>query len=290
MAVGAALRNKINSIKKTQKITGAMQLVAASKMRKAQERMELSKPYSREIRKVINHIAESTSEYRHPYLVQREEIKRVGYIIVSTDRGLCGSLNINVFKSAILSIKEWQKKGVEIDLCSLGVKAEMFFKRTGGNIVAKGSHLGDAPTVADLIGMVKIMLDKYENGELDAIYLVSNEFINTMTQKPYVQQLLPLEPEEGEGEGEKNHVWDYIYEPEAKQLLDLLLVRYIETQVYQAVIENIACEQGARMVAMKSATDNAGDLIDELQLVYNKARQAAITQEIAEICSGAESV
>ena len=290
MAVGAALRNKINSIKKTQKITGAMQLVAASKMRKAQERMELSKPYSREIRKVINHIAESTSEYRHPYLVQREEIKRVGYIIVSTDRGLCGSLNINVFKSAILSIKEWQQKSVEIDLCSLGVKAEMFFKRTGGNIVAKGSHLGDAPTVADLIGMVKIMLDKYENGELDAIYLVSNEFINTMTQKPYVQQLLPLEPEEGEGEGEKNQVWDYIYEPEAKQLLDLLLVRYIETQVYQAVIENIACEQGARMVAMKSATDNAGDLIDELQLVYNKARQAAITQEIAEICSGAESV
>lgn len=295
MAASAGLRNKIKSIKKTQKITGAMQLVAASKMRRAKERMELSNPYATLIRKVIKRITESNSEYKHPFIVPRETINRVGYIVVSSDRGLCGALNINVFKATIFAMKEWQEKNVGIELVTIGSKADVFFKRIGANVIGRASHLGDKPSVADLIGIVKVMLDKYESGELDAIFIVSNEFVNTMTQKPSLQKLLPCEvrPNNESEVIEENAVqysWDYIYEPNPQELLDVLIVRYIETQVYQAVVENIACEQGARMVAMKNATDNAGELIDELQLIYNKARQAAITQEIAEICSGAESV
>ncbi len=291
MAASAGLRNKIKSIKKTQKITGAMQLVAASKMRRAKERMELSNPYAKLIQHVIQHITESNSEYKHPFTVPRETINRVGYIVVSSDRGLCGSLNINVFKSTILAMKEWQEKNVGIDVVTIGTKSDVFFKRIGANVIGKAANLGDKPSVADLIGIVKVMLDKYEAGELDTIFIVANEFVNTMTQKPFIQQLLPCEVgPENKDENSTIYGWDYIYEPNAQVLLDILLVRYIETQVYQAVVENIACEQGARMVAMKNATDNAGELIDELQLIYNKARQAAITQEIAEICSGAESV
>lgn len=295
MAASAGLRNKIKSIKKTQKITGAMQLVAASKMRKARERMDLSNPYASLIRKVIKRLTESNSEYKHPFIVPRETINRVGYIVVSSDRGLCGALNINVFKSTILSMKEWQQKNVDIELVTIGTKADVFFKRIGANVIGKASNLGDKPSVADLIGIVKVMLDKYEAGELDTIFIVANEFVNTMTQKPFLQKLLPCEVQRNNesdviDENAVQYAWDYIYEPNPQELLDILLVRYIETQVYQAVVENIACEQGARMVAMKNATDNAGELIDELQLIYNKARQAAITQEIAEICSGAESV
>lgn len=288
MAVGREIKTKITSINKTRKITSAMQLVAVSKMRKAQELMLRTRPYANAIFKVIKHIARSNSEYRHPYLTPKENIKRVGYIIVSTDRGLCGGLNINEFRTVLTDMQAWNNKGVEVDLCVIGQKAESFFRRIGGNIVAQADHLGDRPTVNDLIGIIKTMLDSYNDGKLDALYLVSNEFVNTMTQKPKISRLLPIVmPTEVEKE---QHSWDYIYEPDAREILDVLLVRYLEIQVYQAVIENIASEQSARMVAMKNATENAGEIIKDLQLIYNKARQAAITQEIAEIVAGAAAV
>lgn len=286
MAVGREIKTKITSIKKTQKITSAMQLVAVSKMRRAQDRMIKTRPYAIKIQRVIDHIARSHSEYHHPYLMPRDNPKRVGYIIVSTDRGLCGGLNINLFRTALADMQVWSTKGVEADLCVIGQKGENFFRRIGGNIVAQADHLGDTPSVTDLIGIVRTMLDRFNDQQLDALYLVSNEFINTMTQKPKITRLLPIVIQ---AEQEETY-WDYIYEPDAREILDVLLVRYIELQVYQAVIENIACEQSARMVAMKNATENAGEIIKELQLVYNKARQAAITQEIAEIVGGAAAV
>lgn len=286
MAVGKEIKTKITSVKSTQKITSAMELVAASKMRRAQERMSLGKPYAQRIRAVIGHIANAQSEYRHQYLEQRP-VKRVAYIVVSTDRGLCGGLNINLFKATVKAMKEWHDQGVDIDICAVGAKSASFFGSLGANIVASVRGLGDAPSAADLIGSVKVMLDAYDEGRIDRLFVVSNLFVNTMTQKPQIHQLLPLEPEQDEKLG---HHWDYIYEPEAQELLDGLLTRYIESQVYQAVVENNACEQAARMIAMKNATDNAGDLIGELQLIYNKARQAAITQELSEIVGGAAAV
>ena len=286
MAAGKEIRTKISSIQSTQKITSAMEMVAASKMRKAQDRMQLGKPYARRMRSVVGHIANAAPEYQHMYM-QTREVKRVGYIIVSTDRGLCGGLNVNLFKAAIKSMKEWNEQGVEIDLSLVGAKAIAFFNSYGGNVVAAIRDLGEAPAVADLIGGVKAMLDAYESGKIDRLFLVSNEFVNTMTQSPTVEQLLPLQAEASD---DMQHHWDYIYEPDAKELLEGLLTRYIESQVYQSAVENGACEQAARMLAMKNATDNAGDLIDDLQLIYNKARQAAITQELSEIVSGAAAV
>ncbi|WOJ97457.1 F0F1 ATP synthase subunit gamma [Congregibacter brevis] len=286
MAAGKEVRTKITSIQSTQKITSAMEMVAASKMRKAQDRMEVGKPYARRIRSVVGHIANSAPEYRHVYMQERE-IKRVGFIIVSTDRGLCGGLNMNLFKATIRAMKEWADQDIEIDLSLVGSKAIAFFNSYGGNVIAVARDIGEEPVLEDLIGGVKTMLDAYEEGKIDRLFLVSNEFVNTMTQTPTVEQILPLQAEDSE---EMKHHWDYIYEPEARDLLEGLLTRYIESQVYQAVIENAACEQAARMLAMKNATDNAGDLIDELQLIYNKARQAAITQELSEIVSGAAAI
>ncbi|HIN90386.1 MAG TPA: F0F1 ATP synthase subunit gamma [Porticoccaceae bacterium] len=286
MASGKEIRSKIASIKNTQKITSAMEMVAASKMRKAQDRMQLGKPYAHRIRSVIGHIANSTPEYRHIYFDTRP-VKRIGYIVVSTDRGLCGGLNVNAFKAAVVSMKAWHERNVEIDLCLIGARATAFFNNYGGNVIASVRNIGDAPAVADVVGVVKVMLNKFDGHEIDQLQIVSNSFINTMTQQPVIEQLLPLLPSEEE---DLKHHWDYLYEPEAKELLDGLLDRYIESQVYQAVVENNACEQAARMIAMKSATDNAGDLIEGLQLVYNKARQAAITQELSEIVSGAAAV
>ncbi len=292
MSSTSEVRGKIASVKSTQKITSAMELVAASKMRKAQERMATSKPYATKMRKVIGHVSQAQSEFKHPYMTKREEIKRVGYIVVSTDRGLCGGLNVNLFRKLLTNMREWDQKGVKHDLCVFGRKAESFFKHFGGNVIASTNQLGDAPDINSLIGSVKVMLDQYDEGKIDMIYLAYNEFVNTMLQKPTIRELLPLEAQaEQETKTENKHYWDYIYEPDnAQELLTQLLTRYIESQVYQAVIENIACEQSARMVAMKNATDNAGDIIKELQLLYNKARQASITQEIAEICSGAAAV
>ena len=286
MAGTKEIRTKIASVKSTQKITSAMQLVAASKMRKAQERMTASKPYSEKIRQVVSHLATSNPEYRHIYMEDRE-VKRVGIIVISSDRGLCGGLNINLFKRTIALSKEWSGKGADVDLCLIGSKAQSFFKAVGGNTVASVSGLGDHPSVEDLIGSVKVMLNAFDEGKIDRLFLVYNEFVNTMTQSPQALQLLPLQAGDT---GERKGPWDYIYEPEAKEVLDMLLIRYIESQVYQGVVENNACEQAARMVAMKSATDNAGELIDDLELIYNKARQAAITQELSEIVSGASAV
>ncbi len=286
MAVGKEVKNQINSVKSTQKITSAMEMVAASKMRRAQERMSLGKPYAQRIRAVVGHLANAAPEYRHQYLNERE-VKRVGYIVVSTDRGLCGGLNTNLFKAQIKSMESWSAQGVEIDTCTLGGKAATFFGGVGANITATVKDMGDEPAAEELIGSVKVMLDAYEEGKIDRLFLVSNTFVNTMTQAPAVEQLLPLQASEDE---DLKHHWDYIYEPDAKELLNGLLVRYIESQVYQGVVENKACEQAARMIAMKSATDNAGDLIDELELLYNKARQTAITQELSEIVSGASAV
>lgn len=288
MAGAKEIRTQISSIKSTQKITSAMEMVAASKMRKAQERMQVGKPYAQRIRSVIGHIANANPEYRHQYMVERE-VKRVGFIIVSTDRGLCGGLNINLFKALIKNMKEWHDQKVEVDLCVIGNKGASFFRSFGGNVVAAIGNLGEAPSINDLIGSVKVMLDAFHEGRVDRLYLVSNKFINTMTQKPTVDQLLPLAAE-ANAEPVKKGQWDYLYEPDAQLLLDALLVRFIESQVYQAVVENGAAEQAARMIAMKNATDNAGELISDLQLVYNKARQAAITQEISEIVGGAAAV
>ncbi|RBW43965.1 F0F1 ATP synthase subunit gamma [Psychromonas sp. B3M02] len=288
MAGDKEIRNKIASVKNTQKITGAMEMVAASKMRRAQQRMESSLSYASTMRKVIGHIALGNLEYHHPYLQERE-VKRVGYIVISSDRGLCGGLNINLFKPVIQEMKKHSEAGVEVDLAVIGSKAASFFGGLGANIVAQATSLGDAPTVDDLIGSVKIMLDAYDAGKLDRLYIVNNKFVSTMVQEPTVSQLLPLPKAENDDEVATHH-WDYIYEGDAKDILDSLLVRYVESQVYQAVVENLACEQVSRMVAMKAATDNASDLIDDLQLVANKARQAAITQELSEICGGAAAV
>jgi F-type H+-transporting ATPase subunit gamma len=288
MASGKEVRTKIKSIQNTQKITKAMEMVAASKMRKAQDRMAASRPYSDKMRQVIHHLAFAHTEYKHPYLLERDEVKRVGYIVISTDRGLCGGLNTNEFKAVLKSVIEWSEQGVEVDYCTIGTKAAGFFKRMKGDIVSQAGHLGDAPTVNDLIGSVKVMLDAYNEGKIDRLYVAYNEFVNTMTQEPRVNQLLPVISIKEEDE--LKHHWDYIYEPDAKDVLDGLMVRYIESLVYQGVTENVACEMAARMIAMKAATDNAGELINDLQLVYNKARQAAITQEISEIVSGAAAV
>lgn len=286
MTAAKEINGKIRSIKSTQKITRAMEMISASKMRKAQERMTVSRPYAKRIRKVIGHVAKSHSEYHHPYLEVRET-KRAGFIVITTDRGMCGGLNSNLLRATVLAMHDYHQRGLEIDLCLVGNKAEAFFKRLGGNVVAQANRLGDAPKVTDVIGIVRVMLESYDTGKLDSLFVVHNEFINTMTQKPRVLQLLPIVPTE---EKELAHYWDYIYEPEAKKLLDALLTRYVESQVYQAIVENIACEQAARMVAMKNATENAGELINALQLAYNKARQAAITQELAEIVAGAAAV
>jgi F-type H+-transporting ATPase subunit gamma len=286
MAGAKEIRSKIASIKNTQKITKAMQMVAASKMRKAQERMLATRPYAEKIRNVVAHMAQAHPEYHHPYLEERP-VQRVGLIIISTDRGLCGGLNINLFKKAIMSMKEWNAAGLEIDLTLIGTKANSFFRRMGGNVKAAARHLGDNPSIIELIGTVKVMLDAYEEGRIDRLYLVHNQFVNTMTQSPELQQLIPVI---GDPDERLHTHWDYIYEPDSKPVMDALMIRYIESLVYQGVVENVACEMAARMVAMKSATDNAGNLIDELQLIYNKARQAAITQEISEIVSGAAAV
>ena len=288
MAGAKEIRNKIGSVKNTQKITGAMEMVAASKMRRAQERMSASRPYAETMRKVIGHIAQGNLEYKHPYLIERE-VKRVGYIVVSTDRGLCGGLNINLFKAALNDMKQWSAKGAKVDLALIGNKASSFFERHGAKVQAHVAGLGDNPSVNDLIGSVKVMLKAYDNGEIDKLYLVYNKFVNTMVQQPRVDQLLPL-PVTEDSKLAKQQPWDYLYEPDPKQLLDTLLIRYVESQVYQGVVENLASEQAARMVAMQAATDNAGNLINDLQLVYNKARQASITQELTEIVSGAAAV
>jgi F-type H+-transporting ATPase subunit gamma len=286
MAVGKEIRTQINSVQSTQKITSAMEMVAASKMRKAQDRMSNSRPYAEKMRAVISHLSQAHPEYKHPY-TQDREVKRVGYIIISSDRGLCGGLNSNLFRRLLKEIKTQQDEGIEVTFCTIGTKAQGFFSRFGGQILGQSSHLGDAPKLEDLIGTVKVMLDAFDAGELDRINVAYNSFVNTMTQEPTIEQLVPIAPSD---EKELRHHWDYIYEPDAKEVLDGLLTRYVESLVYQSVVENAACEQSARMVAMKAATDNAGDLIDELQLIYNKARQAAITQEISEIVSGAAAV
>ena len=287
MAGAKEIRSKIASVQNTQKITKAMEMVAASKMRKSQERMAASRPYAETMRSVIGHLALGNLEYKHPYLEERE-VKRVGYLVVSTDRGLCGGLNINLFKKLLADMKEWSDKGVEVDLALVGSKAVSFFASVGGNVVGQVTGMGDDPQLSDLIGPVNIMLQAYDEGRLDKLYVVANKFINTMAQEPKILQVLPLPP--GDDEELKEKSWDYLYEPDPKTLLDTLLRRYIESQVYQSVVENLASEQAARMVAMKAATDNGGNLIKELQLVYNKARQASITQELTEIVSGAAAV
>lgn len=287
MAAGKEIRTKISGIKNTQKITSAMEMVAASKKRKAQDRMDASKPYADKIRAVIGHLANANPEYRHPYLMERD-VKRVGYIVISTDRGLCGGLNANLFKQVAKDVADWKKKGATVQVCAIGSKGTGYFKSRGYDVVASMTQLGDKPAVSDLIGGVKVMLDDFNAGKIDRLFVVFNEFINTMVQKPGIEQLLPLKA--AEDETSRRHTWDYIYEPNAEALLDHLLVRYVESVVYQGVVENLACEQASRMMAMKSATDNAGELIDSLNMEYNKARQAAITQEIAEIVGGASAV
>jgi F-type H+-transporting ATPase subunit gamma len=280
------IRTKIASVKSTQKITKAMEMVAASKMRRAQDRMRLSRPYAEKIRVVIGHLNQANPDYKHPYLIEREP-KNIGIIVVSSDRGLCGALNTNVFKSTLLLMREWQGKGAKVNLCLLGSKGLAFFRRLGLPVLASVTGLGDKPHVKDLLGSVKVMLDAYREGSIDRLFVVHAEFVNTMTQKPRVTQLLPVETVDS---GELQEMWDYIYEPNAADILDGVLMRYIESQVYRAAVENVACEMAARMVAMKAASDNAGNLIGDLQLVYNKARQAAITKELAEIVGGAAAV
>ncbi len=286
MAAGKELRNKINSVKNTQKITKAMEMVAASKLRKTQARMAASRPYAERIRTVIGHLSEANPDYHHPFLETRD-VKRVGYIIITTDRGLCGSLNVNLFRTVLNDMRDWQEKGVEVDICIIGSKGIAFFRRLKSNVVAVASHLGDVPAVADLVGAITAMTDAYEEGTIDRLLLVHNVFVNTMSQTPAIKTLIPVEA--GDSEDLQDH-WDYIYEPDAVDLLDNVLNRYIESQVYRAAVENVACEMASKMVAMKAATDNAGDFIDQLQLVFNKARQAAITQEISEIVGGAAAV
>lgn len=286
MANAKELRKQIGSIKNTAKITSAMEMVAASKMRKAQERMARGRPYADHIRSVIGHIANASPEYRHPFMVERD-VKRVGYIIVTTDKGLCGGLNINLLKAAVKDIKKWVDEDVEVDLCLIGNKGAQFFNSYGGNVIAATNHTSENPSMDDLIGSIKVMLNAFDNGKVDKIFLANNVFVNTMTQTPTIHQLVPLYADPSEN---MQHQWDYIYEPDARELIEGLLTRFLESQVYQAVVENVACEQAAKMIAMKNATDNAGDLIDELELIMNNARQAAITQELSEIVSGAAAV
>ena len=287
MAVGKEVRTKIASIKNTQKITRAMEMVAASKMRKTKDRMQASRPYSKKIGQIIKHLAQANPEYKHPYLITRD-VKRVGVIVVSSDRGLCGGLNSNLFRNTLSRLVEWENANIEVDVCTIGTKASGFFNNLKVNLVGQAIKLGDAPHLNDIIGVIKVMLMAYEEGRIDQLFIISNEFVNTMVQRPTVEQLLPIVASELDDKL-KGH-WDYIYEPDAKEVLDHLLNRFVESKVYLGLVENNACEQAARMVAMKSASDNAGNLISELQLIYNKARQAAITQEISEIVAGAAAV
>jgi F-type H+-transporting ATPase subunit gamma len=286
MAGAKEIRTKIGSVKNTQKITKAMEMVAASKLRRTQQRMEAARPYAERIRTVIGHLNEANPDYRHPYLVQRE-VKRVGFIVITSDRGLCGGLNSNLFRHLLNELKDLRDKGIESDLCLVGAKGMQFFRRLDVNVVAAASHLGEDPHVGDLVGAIRAMLDSYSDGDIDRLYMVHNDYVNTMTQTPEIVPVLPVEPVDKD---ELATHWDYIYEPDAGELLDGVLTRYIESQVYRGVVENVACEMAAKMVAMKAATDNAGKMIEQLELVYNKARQAAITQEIAEIVGGAAAV
>jgi len=300
MAGAKEIRTKISSIQNTQKITRAMEMVAASKMRKAQERMAASRPYAERMINVIGHLAHANPEYRHAYMQTADSVQKVGYIVITTDRGLCGGLNVNVFRRLNREFKERLDAGVTLETCGIGRKGIQFLKRTGANVVAETADLGDRPSLDDMIGPVKVMLESYDEGRIQELHLVHNRFVNTMTQQPVIRQLLPLDPTEPEEadnrqdakelESLKRTHWDYIYEPDAQEVLDALLQRYIESLVYQGVVENVACEMAARMIAMKSASDNADSLIDDLQLAYNKARQAAITQELSEIVSGAAAV
>ncbi|GBF28923.1 ATP synthase gamma chain [bacterium MnTg03] len=286
MAGGKEIKTKITSIQNTRKITKAMEMVAASKMRRAQDQMFATRPYAQKIATVVSHVASSHPEYKHPYLIDRP-VKRAGFITVSTDRGLCGGLNANLFRMSLNKIGELDEQGIKIEVVTFGNKALGFYKRIGANVVAEASHIGDRPEMAAIIGPVQAILKSFTDGNIDVIYLISNEFVNTMTQEPKITQLVPVVPSE---EDELGHHWDYIYEPGSKEVLDNVLDRYIESLVYQGVVENVACEMAARMLAMKSATDNAGDMIDELQLIYNRERQAGITQEISEIVGGAAAV
>jgi F-type H+-transporting ATPase subunit gamma len=286
MAAGKEIKTKIASVKNTQKITAAMEMVAASKMRRAQDQMYATRPYAQRIANVVHHVASAHTEYNHPFLNERP-MKRVGIVAISTDRGLCGGLNTNMFKKALNHIGELVDKGIEIEVVTFGGKALSFFKRIGAKVVAEASHIGDRPEIAQIIGPIQVLLQGYVKGDIDAIYLISNEFVNTMTQSPKITQLVPIEPSD---DTELKHHWDYIYEPDAKEVLDQVLDRYIESLVYQGVVENVACEMASRMVAMKNATENAGEMIDELQLIYNRERQASITQEISEIVAGAAAV
>lgn len=287
MAAGKEIRNKIRSVQNTQKITKAMEMVAASKMRKAQERMRAARPYAEKIRKVAAHLSQAHPEYKHPAMEKRDDIKRVGIIVVSTDKGLCGGLNTNILRLTTSLLKEYEAKGIQADICTIGNKAFGFIQRNGGNVVAHEVGLGDTPHLERIVGPVKVLLDAYLEGKIDRVLLCYNKFINTMKQEPLAEQLLPLTGEKME---DRHAQWDYLYEPDAKSVIDDLVTRYIEALVYQAVVENIACEQSARMVAMKAASDNAGNLIEELKLVYNKTRQAAITKELSEIVAGAAAV
>ena len=286
MSGAKEIRTKIGSVKNTQKITKAMEMVAASKLRRTQQRMAAAQPYADKIRTAIGHLFQANPDYKHPFLVERP-VKRVGYIVITTDRGLCGGLNVNLFRQLIADLREWQEKEVEVDLCLIGAKGVQFFRRLNVNVVGATTHLGEDPRLGDLLGAIKIMLDAYTEGTVDRVFLVHNQFVNTMTQSAFTNTLLPVDPDDAE---ELSDHWDYIYEPEASELLDSVLMRYIESQVYRGAVENVACEMAAKMVAMKAATDNAGKLIDQLQLDYNKARQAAITQELSEIVSGAAAV
>ena len=291
MASLKEIRAKVASIKSTQKITRAMQMVAASKMRRAQERMQLGRPYADSMRRVVSHLVKASPDYKHPYLVSRA-VNRVGYIVVSSDRGLAGGLNINLFKKLMQHVKQQNSQSVETRFAVIGQKGVSFFKTFGGTVIAAETHYGDNPSFEQLSVPVQVMLDAYNRGEIDEIYMVYNKFVNAMTQNPSVQRLVPIAAESlvDETMANREHSWDYIYEPTTKELLDGLMGRYVESIVYQGVVENIASEQSARMVAMKAATDNAGNLINELQLVYNKLRQAAITREISEIVGGAAAV
>jgi len=287
MAGTKEIRNKIKSVQNTSKITKAMEMVAASKMRKAQERMRAARPFGDKIRAVAANISHANPEYRHPYLTERDTVKRAAMIVVTTDKGLCGALNTNVLRMALAQYKEWQADGEEVDVCCIGSKGAGFMQRLGANVVAEVSGLGDAPKMETILGAIKVVLDGYNEDKFDQVVLFYNKFINTMKQEPTMEQLLPVK---GESLGVPTGAWDYIYEPDAKEVLDQVLNRYIEAVVYQSVAENMSSEQSARMVAMKSASDNAATLIDELTLVYNKSRQAAITQELSEIVSGASAV
>lgn len=287
MAGGREIKTKIKSVQNTRKVTRALEMVSASKIRKAQDRMKASRPYARMMRQIVGHVAKASTDYVHPFMVERKDVKRVGYIIVSTDRGLCGGLNSQMFRRILADMRVWQDKGVEIDLVCVGQKAVTFFRRLKINMLASVTHLGEQPHVEQLIGVIKVMLDGFEAGNIDRVFLCYNDFINTMAQRPVQDQLLPLPAGEAL---EAKHSWDYLYEPDAKTVLNHVVTRYIESLVYQAVLENLASEHAARMVAMKSASDNANKLIETLQLIYNKARQAAITQEISEIVGGAAAV